>query len=343
MSTDAARPARGNEGSAAVLQAPGVWSVRVPFPDNPLGYTLVYAIETGRGPVLVDAGWDDTDSLAALESGLASLGTSVADVHGVLVTHHHPDHHGLAGRIRELSGCWVGLHPLDAAVVTMIRTAERQPWIRRYRRLLELCGAPPEAVESVALAMPKPGEKPAEPDLLINDGELMDVPGRAVRAIWTPGHSPGHTCFHLEDSGELLTGDHVLPGITPVVTVYDDHVAGTSDPLGDFLASLKKIEKLGTVRALPAHRAPFDDAAGRAAEIAEHHAHRLAQIEEQLAGGPRTLWRIAEHMEWNKGWERLDTFARHLALGEAGSHLRHLAATGRVVLAATEPIEFSLP
>lgn len=336
MSTD------GTGHPAAVLQAPGVWSVRVPFPDNPLGYTLVYAIETTHGPVLVDAGWDDAESLAALESGLGSIGSSVADVYGVLVTHHHPDHHGLAGRIRELSGCWIALHERDAEVVEMIRTAERQPWIRRYRRLLELCGAPAEAVESAALAMPKPGEKPAAPDRAIEDGALMDVPGRAVRALWTPGHSPGHTCFHLEDSGELLTGDHVLPGITPVVTVYDDHVVGTSDPLGDFLASLKKVEKLGAVRALPAHRAPFDDAAGRAAEIAEHHAHRLAQIEGQLASEPRTLWSIAEHMEWNKGWERLDMFARHLALGEAGSHLRHLVVTGRVALSSTEPIEFSL-
>ena len=325
-----------------VAEAPGVWSIRVPFPDNPLGYTLVYALETAAGgPVLVDAGWDDPESLAALERGLEAIGASVCAVEGVLVTHHHPDHHGLAGRIRELSGCWVALHGEDAKVVELVRTAERGPWTKRYQALLELCGAPPEAVAGAGAAIPK-GAKPAEPDVLIEDGALMDVPGRAVRAVWTPGHSPGHTCFHLEDTGELLTGDHVLPGITPVVTVYDDHVAGTSDPLGDFLASLRKVSALRTTRALPAHRAPFDGVAGRAAEIAEHHERRLAQIEEQLAGGPKTLWSVAEGMEWNKGWERLDTFARHLALGEAGSHLRHLAMTGRVRLSSTEPIEFSV-
>ncbi|GAA1995910.1 MBL fold metallo-hydrolase [Catenulispora subtropica] len=327
---------------AVVAEAPGVWSIRVPFPDNPLGYTLVYALEAGAGgPVLVDAGWDDPVSLTALEDGLAAIGTSVSDVHAVLVTHHHPDHHGLAGRIRELSGCRVALHAEDAKVVEMVRTAERGPWTKRYKALLELCGAPAEAVASAGAAIPQ-GAKPAVPDVLIEDGALMDVPGRALRAIWTPGHSPGHTCFHLEDTGELLTGDHVLPGITPVVTVYDDHVAGTSDPLGDFLASLHKVSRLPTTRALPAHRAPFDGVAARAAEIAEHHERRLAQIEEQLAAGPKTLWAIAERMEWNKGWERLDTFARHLALGEAGSHLRHLAVTGRVRLSSTEPIEFSV-
>ncbi|MBW8802983.1 MAG: MBL fold metallo-hydrolase [Catenulisporales bacterium] len=328
---------------AAVAEAPGVWSIRVPFPDNPLGYTLVYALETAAGgPVLIDAGWDDPVSLAALERGLSAIGTAVSDVQGVLVTHHHPDHHGLAGRIRELSGCWIGLHAEDAKVVDMVRTAERGPWTKRYQALLELCGAPAEAIASAGTTIPGNAAKLAMPDVLIEDGALMDVPGRALRAIWTPGHSPGHTCFHLEDTGELLTGDHVLPGITPVVTVYDDHVAGTSDPLGDFLASLAKVARLAATRALPAHRAPFDDVAARTAEIAEHHAQRLAQIERQLAEGPKTLWAIAERMEWNKGWDRLDTFARHLALGEAGSHLRHLAVAGRVRLSATEPIEFSV-
>jgi hypothetical protein len=134
----------------------------------------------------------------------------------------------------------------------------------------------------------------------------------------------------------------VLPGITPVVAIYDDHVVGTSDPLGDFLNSLKRVGALGSVPGLPAHREPFDDVAARTVEIAKHHEHRLAQIESQLVDGPRTLWKIAENMEWNKGWERLDTFSRHMAIGEAGSHLRHLAVTGRVRMSSTEPIEFSL-
>ena len=177
-------------GAAAVAEAPGVWSIRVPFPDNPLGYTLVYALETtAGGPVLIDAGWDDPGSLAALERGLEAAGTSVSDVRGVLVTHHHPDHHGLAGRIRELSGCWVALHEEDAKVVEMVRSAERGPWTRRYKALLELCGAPAEAVASAAAAIPS-GAKPAVPDVLIEDGALMDVPGRDAASDLDPRPLP---------------------------------------------------------------------------------------------------------------------------------------------------------
>ena len=93
----------------------GVRSVRVPIPDNPLGYTLVYVVDTDRGPVLVDTGWDDPASWAALSDGLRACGTSVAEVYGVVITHHHPDHHGLSGQVREASGAWVAMHPADAA------------------------------------------------------------------------------------------------------------------------------------------------------------------------------------------------------------------------------------
>src|SRR5690348_5125039 len=82
----------------------GVWSITVAIPDNPLRYTLVYLLESDRGPVLVDTGWDDPTGREALASGLAAAGHSLSDVHGVLVTHHHPDHHGLSGHVREQSG-----------------------------------------------------------------------------------------------------------------------------------------------------------------------------------------------------------------------------------------------
>src|SRR5205814_3942465 len=86
---------------------PGLWSVPVPLPNNSLRYVLVYVFETDRGPYLVDAGWNTDDAYAALDAGLGHIGSSISDVQGVLVTHIHPDHYGLAGRVREASGAWV--------------------------------------------------------------------------------------------------------------------------------------------------------------------------------------------------------------------------------------------
>src|SRR5437667_3887254 len=93
---------------------PGPWSIPVPIPNNPLRYVLVYAFETDRGPYLVDAGWNTDDAFDVLCRGLTHAGFDIAGVQGVLVTHIHPDHYGLAGRIRESSGAWGARHPDDA-------------------------------------------------------------------------------------------------------------------------------------------------------------------------------------------------------------------------------------
>lgn len=95
----------------------GLWSVPVPIPGNPLGYTLVYAIDTRNGPVLIDAGWEHEKSWEALSGGLTAFGLDVTDVYGVIVTHHHPDHSGLAGRVREASGAWIAMHAADVEMI----------------------------------------------------------------------------------------------------------------------------------------------------------------------------------------------------------------------------------
>src|SRR5205809_5732615 len=78
---------------------PGLWSIPVPLPNNSLRYVFVYAFETDAGPYLVDAGWNTDDAFDALDAGLRHAGSSIAEVQGVLVTHIHPDHYGLAGRV----------------------------------------------------------------------------------------------------------------------------------------------------------------------------------------------------------------------------------------------------
>src|SRR5437660_819567 len=96
---------------------PGLWSVPVPIPNNPLRYVLVYVFETDRGPFMVDAGWNTDNAYDTLCAGLAHAGFAITDVQGVMVTHIHPDHYGLAGRVREASGAWVALHPVDAGLI----------------------------------------------------------------------------------------------------------------------------------------------------------------------------------------------------------------------------------
>src|SRR5262245_64954983 len=88
----------------------GLWSIPVPIPHNPMRYTLAYALESDDGFILVDAGWNDDTSWQALVTGLESAGASIGDIRGVLVTHFHADHLGLAGRVRDACGAWIAMH-----------------------------------------------------------------------------------------------------------------------------------------------------------------------------------------------------------------------------------------
>jgi glyoxylase-like metal-dependent hydrolase (beta-lactamase superfamily II) len=45
-----------------------------------------------------------------------------------------------------------------------------------------------------------------DPDRLLRDGEPLDLPGRQIRVVWTPGHTPGHICLYDADHNLLLTG-----------------------------------------------------------------------------------------------------------------------------------------
>ncbi|UUN26637.1 MBL fold metallo-hydrolase [Streptomyces sp. FIT100] len=321
----------------------GVWSLRVPIPDNPLGHTLVHVIDTGRGPVLVDTGWDDPASWTALTEGLAAVGIPVAEVHGVVITHHHPDHHGLSGQVREASGAWIAMHAADTAIVRRTRAAAPGAWLDYLAAKLAAVGAPEEHLAPLRAARAEgrmrtlPGLSAALPDREIVPGELLDLAGRRLRAIWTPGHTPGHVCLHLEEDhpanlpgrGRLFSGDHLLPGISPHIGLYEDPDDSTvTDPLGDYLDSLERVGRLGAAEVLPAHQHAFTDAPARVRELLSHHEARLTGLLALLTT-PLTPWQLAERMEWNRPWDRIPFGSRNIAVSEAEAHLRRLVKLGR--------------
>ncbi|WP_174876129.1 MBL fold metallo-hydrolase [Acrocarpospora corrugata] len=317
----------------------GVWSVPVPIPGNPLGYTLVYAIESPGGPVLVDAGWNHPDAWLALTDGLAAVGMDVADVRGVVVTHYHPDHSGLAGQVRERSGAWIAMHEADIALVKLFRDVVTDGTHKDFQSdMLRRAGADSHEVAEAVAMRPEP---PALPDLALTDRDLIDLPGRRLRTIWTPGHSPGHICLHLEDADRLFTGDHVLPDITPHIGIYP-YDRSDVDPLGDFMTSLERVREFGPIEALPAHEARFADVSSRAAEICSHHEEKLEHLRALMAADPqpRTIWELAARMTWNRPWDQLPAMLRGMAAGEAAAHLRTLEVRDVIERTADAPVRF---
>ncbi|MFF9505497.1 MBL fold metallo-hydrolase [Streptomyces sp. NPDC014724] len=339
----------------------GVHSIKVPIPDNPLGHTLVHVLDTDRGPVLIDTGWDDPEAWDTLTAGLDAIGTGIGDIHGVVITHHHPDHHGLSGQVREASGAWIAMHAADAAIVRRTREARPGTWLAYLLTKLTAVGAPQEHLAPLRAAVEGgrmrtlPGLRSALPDREIVPGELLGLAGRRLRAIWTPGHTPGHVCLHLEEEhpgnlpgrGRLFSGDHLLPGISPHIGLYEDPdtAPGTApsaggDPIGDYLGSLEHIGRLGVAEVLPAHQYAFTDAARRVRELLDHHEERLTGLLKLLAT-PLTPWELAERMEWNRPWEQISHGSRNIAVSEAEAHLRRLVRLGRAeAVAGSEPVTY---
>jgi len=307
-----------------------LWSIPVPIPNNPLRYTSAYAFAGPGGLTLIDSGWESDGGWDALVRGLAEIGGSIADVRGVLVTHMHFDHIGLAGRVREASGAWIALHAADRDVlaspeyrVPATAGARRAAWLRYL-------GAPEEEIATIA--RPESFERMSRialPDRLLEDGERADVPGWSLLAVHTPGHTPGHLCFAEEERRLFFAGDHVLPRITPNISAS---TLGGRDPLGQFLSSLRAVRSRLAEEVMPAHEWRFSGLAERVDQLLAHHKARLEEtlraVEEHPGSPP---WELASHLTWSRSWDQYGGHLRSQAVGETTAHLWHLVTLGRVV------------
>lgn len=306
-----------------------LWSLPVPIPNSPLRYITVYVLATPRGPVLIDAGWDSPEGWDALESGLKSCGFGVAEVQGVLVTHFHFDHLGLAAKVRETSGAWVAMHRADADLMARPDFSDAVAAVRAEEDFLVALGATPAEAERSSGNVEEYAAftASARPDHLVEDGALVDVQGWQLRAHHTPGHTPGHLCFHDERSGRLFAGDHVLPRITPNISLER---SADADPLGDYLTSLERIAELDVDEVLPAHEWRFRGLQARADALAVHHEHRLQELLAALRVRPHaTAWDLAGELTWSRPWDQYDGRMRIFAVTETASHLARLVADGR--------------
>jgi glyoxylase-like metal-dependent hydrolase (beta-lactamase superfamily II) len=312
--------------------APGIWCVPTVVPDNPIGWTQSYVIESSQGPFLVDTGWNADAAWDDLVAGLVACGTNVAEVQGIVVTHHHPDHLGLVGRVRDASGCWVGMHDADTALVMRHREIladDPEVFHKDTEDKLREAGAGQCDIDEVAAAskmlqMPMP----VLPDRHLST-QALALGDRRLDLLHTPGHTPGHLCLRLD--GRLLTGDHLLKTISSHVGLYGFE-GPDGDPLGDFFASLRLLTGAEPTEVLPAHRGRFQGVDPRVAELLEHHQERLADIKEALSDGPMTPWELSRAMTWNRPWDELPRMMLRAALAETMAHVRHLELQGVAVV-----------
>lgn len=298
----------------------GIHQLRLPMIGNPLRYVNGYLLEDTDGLTLVDCGWKADNVFGVLRAGLAATGFGIADVKRVLVTHQHFDHYGLAGTLLRAGVPELGMHALDwmraQEIIGRHLVEERQAntWLTRHGfTVTDVDDGPGDRAELTP------------PTREIADGEAI---GR-LRALWTPGHTIGHLCFLDTRTGRMLTGDHILDPITPHVGIWRDR---PGDPLGDYIASLKKAAAAGRGGALPGHGEPFPDLGRRVEEILAHTTSRedaVLAIADRL--GAVSAATVARELPWtrrNRSFDELGAWHREFAVSETIAHLEHLRARG---------------
>ncbi len=306
--------------------AEGILWMRLPLPMK-LDHVNVYALDDGDGWTVVDTGMDSRRTRGVWEALLAGpLGGR--PVHRVVVTHHHPDHIGLAGWFQE-----------KGAELVTTRTA----WLLARMLVLDVQDRPTSETVSFWRGAGMPGamldrrmaERPfnfadcVTPLPLgftrIADGQRLRMGGRGWVMRQGDGHAPEQATFWCDDAPLVIGGDQLLPGISPNLGVYATEPG--ADPVGEWIASCTRlaVHAEDDQLVLPGHKLPFRGLPFRLRQMEENHHAALARLAAHLAASATA----AECFGALYGRE-IGEGEYGLALVEAMAHLNHLLQAGTV-------------
>jgi glyoxylase-like metal-dependent hydrolase (beta-lactamase superfamily II) len=264
-----------------------------------LGTNNVYALPSGAGVTLIDAGPDYAGAWDELLAQLALHGITPDVVHTVLLTHAHLDHAGLAARW-QAAGSRILIGRGDAAALALDGAAYEEERALARRELLRH-GVPPGALA----VRPARGERytrwpaplrttPVHADGILDHGACAGDRSRPLRVIVCPGHTPGTLLFLDRQGGALFTGDHILPRMAPTSGIQFDGPRRRPS-LPTYLASLHAARPLAghVAVTMPGHGEPIDDL-GEAVDwtirLLEKRANRLLV---RLRQAPGTAYALA--------------------------------------------------
>ncbi len=308
--------------------ADGILWIRLSMPLG-LDHVNVYALREPNGWTVIDTGLDTKlnrrEWAAIIKDDLRG-----DPILRVVVTHHHPDHVGLAGWFMALG-----------AELLMTRTA----WLTA--RMLTLDEEPTPSPEAVsfwrgagmdeALLSKRLDNRPFNfcdtvyPLPLgftrLEEGAVHRLGGRDWVVHLGQGHAPDHATLWCQDAPLVLAGDQLLPSISPNLGVYPTEPM--ADPVAEWLESCARFETMAREDhlVLPGHKLPFHGLPARLAQLSDNHHGALARLREHLRAEPRTAVDCFAPLFKRQ----IDEATYGLAMVEAVAHLNHLYHLGEVV------------
>jgi glyoxylase-like metal-dependent hydrolase (beta-lactamase superfamily II) len=244
------------------------------------------------------------------------------------VTHMHPDHIGMAGYLVEKFRVPMYMSHSEYFVGRALSAGGRGASDWQDDEYLVRCGMSSEYVATakqnrkenkgvgqVIRPIPLQYERLQEGDSInIGEGQWQVIIGR--------GHSPEHVCLYSEEREILISGDHVLPGISPNIGVYSTEPNANS--LAQYLSTLPQFLELSeNALVLPSHKQPFHGLHTRVNELIEHHHLHLDNLREFCHQG-KTINDCLPVLFKRK----LNSHNMFFAIAEAFSHLNYLYFAG---------------
>ncbi len=311
----------------------GVYQIRLPSPQNNTDYTNVYVIEGEKGNILVDSGWDWPGALWAFREGMRIDSLKFQDINWIVITHIHPDHYGLAGKLKDLCGARITMHRLEAELIDS-RYETSEVLLNDLSEALNKNGVPQDELtdlQDASLWMRK-FVSSCQPEIILDEGDKISNGTFEFEVLRTPGHSRGHICLYEPDKKWFFSGDHILSQTVPHIGL---HPQSGDNPLEDYIKSLNKLQAMKINFVFPGHGPVFNSLKLRSAEILYHHEQRRKDIMKVLNGGLKTAYQIAVDIPW-KGRSMAEKFSnltpwdRRLAIFQIMAHLKLLDSEGEL-------------
>ncbi len=312
---------------AAVEVAEGILWIRLPLPMA-LDHVNIYALDEGDSWTIVDTGVRSKRSLALWEDVLTGpLGGR--PVSRVILTHHHPDHIGMAGWLMDRFGAELVMTRTAYLMARMlILDVEDRPTPQAldfWRR----AGMDPDIYEARRTDRPFNFADACAPIPVgytrVRQGDTLRAGGRDWDVHVGHGHAPEHLTLWSRDDALVIAGDQIISSISPNIGVYPTEPE--ADPLGEWLDSCDRLAALARPDqlVLSGHKLPFTGLPTRMRQLADNHHGALKRLERHLAT-PRTAADCFPPLFKR----RIDAGTYGLALVEAVAHLNHLHQAGRV-------------
>jgi len=316
---------------------PGIWRLRLALPWPGVPHGNAWAVEHDGGIVMFDTGIGGRGRLRQLDLALAQAGFGIEDVRLVVCTHSHTDHYGLAGAITAEAGCELWMHPAWGHVRLMASDPEAA--LEARIEVARQSGVPPAALERYRERRGGDSETGIdalkEPDRELLPGVEVETGLGAWQVYETPGHAPSHVVLHQPERKLLISGDHLL-GRTVLFFDYGH----SPDPIGEFLASLERVEPLQVDLVLPGHGRTFRDPEAKVAESRRQVGELLGKVRAALEEGEKTAFEIVSRIV---GPENLNTPASAWVLQIVLSCLDHMALRGEAAAAeGSDPQRWAL-